>query len=104
MKGGDVMEFIVEPDRIIHRDAQNEIDAELVYSTIEDGKVWSIDSTNVSPELRGQGIAGMMLSQVVQMAKREHKLIRPVCSYAKKKFFMNPEYQKIEWHDGMPFS
>lgn len=97
------MEFIVEPERIIHRDEQNEIDAELVYTTIEEGRVWSIDSANVAPKLRGQGIAGMMLSQIVQMAKKENKLIRPVCSFAKKKFFMNPEYQKIEWHNDMQF-
>ncbi|QIL51128.1 N-acetyltransferase [Weissella coleopterorum] len=96
------MEFEIEPGRLLHRNEQGEIDAELIFSVIEDGRVWSIDSTNVAVQLRGQGVAGAMLTQLFEMAQQEHKLLRPVCSYAKKKFFVTPEYQKIEWHDGMP--
>lgn len=96
------MEFEIEDRRIFHLNLTQEVDAELTYQPLENGRVWSIDSTNVRPELQGQGVAGQMLALLVERAQQQGIKLRPVCSYAKKKFMQNAEYQKLEWHDGDP--
>jgi len=94
-----MMEFEFEPGRLFHKNAENVVDAEILFPAIEDGKVWSIDSTIVSSDLRGQGVAGALLAEVVERAKAENIKLRPICSYAKQKFLRTPEYQELEWHN-----
>ncbi len=89
------MEFTKEPGRLFH-ETDGELDAEILFPAINDGQTWSIDHTYVNPSLRGQGIAGQMLAEVVAMAEEAGVTLRPVYSYARKAFFMNPEYQKIQ--------
>ena len=55
----------------------------------------NIDHTFVSPELRGQSVAGNLLNHVVKMARNENLKIIPVCSYAVKKMTRNDEYSDI---------
>lgn len=54
-----------------------------------------IDHTFVSPELRGQSIAGKLLNKVVEKAREENLKIIPVCSYAVKKMTRNDEYEDV---------
>jgi len=54
-----------------------------------------INHTFVSPELRGQAIAGKLLNKVVEFAKENGLLIIPVCSYAVKKMTRNTEYNDV---------
>ncbi len=42
----------------------------------------TIDHTYVSVQLRGQGIARKLVMLVVEQARREGRLIVPLCSYA----------------------
>lgn len=56
--------------------------------------VIAIDHTFVSPELRGQSIAGKLLDEVVNFAKENNLLIIPVCSYAVK-VMSRPGYEDI---------
>ncbi|MDR3190825.1 MAG: N-acetyltransferase [Lactobacillaceae bacterium] len=93
------MEFIRETGRLYHENAAGDMDAEILFPAIENDTVWSIDATYVSPGLRGQGIAGQLLAEVVALAKQENKQLRPICKYAKEKFFRTPEYQALEWHN-----
>ncbi len=51
--------------------------------------------TFVSPELRGQNIAGKLLKATVEMAREENLKIKPVCSYAVVKLTRNDEYKDI---------
>jgi predicted GNAT family acetyltransferase len=89
------MEFLVEPGRLWH-ETDGVVDAQILFPAINDGKTWSIDSAVVAPDLRGQGIASEMLDQVVQMAKAEGVTLRPICSFARTKFFVTPEYQALQ--------
>jgi predicted GNAT family acetyltransferase len=57
-----------------------------------------IDHTFVSPELRGQSVAGKLLSEVVNFAKENNLLIIPVCSYAVK-VMSRPGYEDILYKD-----
>ncbi|MCF3943656.1 GNAT family N-acetyltransferase [Oceanobacillus alkalisoli] len=53
-----------------------------------------IDHTYVSDELRGQGIAGKLLEQVVLYAREHQKKIKPLCVFAKKRM-----EETVEYHD-----
>jgi predicted GNAT family acetyltransferase len=53
--------------------------------TFTESDIITIDHTYVSESLRGQGIAGKLLDEVVNYARKKNKKINPVCSYAKKK-------------------
>ena len=58
--------------------------AKLTYR-IEGEKLF-FESTVVSPELRGQGIAGKLFEAGVKYARENNYKIVPVCSYIVKKF------------------
>lgn len=92
------MEFTYEPGRLFH-ETDDIVDAEILFPEILGGAVWSIDHTYVDPELRGQGIAGQMLAEVVDRATKANVQLKPVCTYARQAFFRNPEYQKIAYKD-----
>ena len=61
----------------------NEI-AKLTYK--KEGEKLFFESTIVSPELRGQGIAGKLFDEGVKYARENGYKIVPVCSYIVKKF------------------
>ena len=61
----------------------NEI-AKLTYK--KEGEKLFFESTIVSPELRGQGIAGKVFDEGVKYARENGYKIVPVCSYIVKKF------------------
>lgn len=61
----------------------------------QEEKVIVINHTFVSPELRGQNIAGRLLNTVVEFAVENGLKIVPVCSYAVKKMTRNSEYEHI---------
>lgn len=54
-----------------------------------------IDHTYVSDELRGQGIAGMLLELVVLYAREHQKKIKPLCVFAKARMEATREYQDV---------
>ena len=58
--------------------------AKLTYR--KEGKKLFFESTVVSPELRGQGIAGKLFEAGVKYARENNYKIVPVCSYIVKKF------------------
>lgn len=89
------MEFTFEPGRLYH-ETDGQVDAEILFPAINDGQTWSIDYTFVDPALRGQGIAGQLLAEVVRRAQVDQVTLQPVCSYARMAFFRNPEYQALQ--------
>ena len=58
--------------------------AKLTYR--KEGKKLFFESTVVSPELRGQGIAGKLFDAGVKYARENSYKIVPICSYIVKKF------------------
>ena len=58
--------------------------AKLTYR--KEGEKLFFESTVVSPELRGQGIAGELFEAGVKYARENNYKIVPVCSYIVKKF------------------
>ena len=58
--------------------------AKLTYR--KEGEKLFFESTVVSPELRGQGIAGKLFDAGVKYARENGYKIVPICSYIVKKF------------------
>lgn len=68
--------------------------AEVTYIPSGEDKI-IIDHTFVSDELRGQKVAQQLIKKVVDFARQENKKIVPQCSFARKEFTKNEEYQDV---------
>lgn len=93
------MEFQYELGRLWHANEQGVVDAELRFSIINRGATWSIDEVRVAFELRGHGIAGELLAQLVERARNTGVTLKPVCSYARMQFFKRTDYQALQYKD-----
>ena len=59
---------------------------------IQDGKNFVITHVGVHPELRGQGVAGMITQAGLEYAKAQSLRVIPMCSYAAAYIRRNPQY------------
>ena len=59
---------------------------------LQDGKNFVITHVGVSPELRGQGIAGKIVEVGLEYAKERSLRVVPMCSYAAAYIRRHPEY------------
>ena len=84
------MELIYEAERIYYKNEQGRMVAEVTFHQRSD-RAMSIDHTYVSPELRGQGAAGKLLSAAVRRFRQRELKVVPVCSYAVAWFQDHPE-------------
>ena len=62
---------------------------------IQDGKNFVITHVGVSPELRGQGIAGRIVQLGLEYAKERSLRVVPMCSYAAAYIRRHPEYAEL---------
>jgi predicted GNAT family acetyltransferase len=62
---------------------------------IQDGKNFVITHVGVSPELRGQGIAGRIVQVGLEYAKEKSLRVVPMCSYAAAYIRKHPEYVEL---------
>jgi len=68
--------------------------AELTFVESGENRI-VVDHTYVSEELRGQGIAGKLVDEVVSYAREKNKKIIPLCPYAKEKIEKTQEYHDV---------
>ena len=87
------MEFTYEKSRIFLTDAAGAVIAEITFP-IEDG-VAVIDHTFVDGSLRGQGVAGKLVTAAANAVRACGLKVRPTCSYAAKWFADRPEQQDL---------
>lgn len=74
----------------------NENGEELGFiSFIDEGEVMTIDHTEVSPKLKGQGAGKKLVERAVQHARDEGKKVVPQCTFAKSVIDQNPEFQDV---------
>ncbi|WP_245850912.1 GNAT family N-acetyltransferase [Paenibacillus herberti] len=74
---------------------EGEIIGEITYVPSNEGKVWIVDHTYVSPEQRGQNLASSLLQAVVDEARQAGVKIEPACSYAAAQFKRRKDYADL---------
>lgn len=61
-------------------------------------QVIDVITTYVDEKYRGQGIAGKLFVELVNFAREENYMIKPSCSYIKKKLENSTEYKDIYYY------
>jgi predicted GNAT family acetyltransferase len=69
--------------------------AELVFSSSPDGRVVTLEHTEVSESLRGQGVARKLVEAAVAWARQKNVKLVPVCPYAKAVFDREPQFGDV---------
>lgn len=64
-------------------------------SYVPNGDVLTVDHTEVSPQLEGQGMGKKLVEQVVQYARDEGKTIDAQCPFASSVIEKTPEFQDV---------
>jgi len=89
------MEFTREPNRFYFNDQAGKLAGEITFPAIQAGQVWVIEHTFVRDDFGHQGIAGQLVTAVIDAARAEHKKIKPLCTYAKAFFDRHPEVADV---------
>ena len=84
------MEYQIEKNRIFAEDEDGKVLAEITFPETETG-ICTINHTFVDDSLRGQGIAGKLVSMAVNQIKQQQKKISATCSYAQHWLEKHPE-------------
>lgn len=58
-------------------------------------EIMIIDHTFVNPDFRGLGIAEDLVKHVVELARKEGKVIMPLCPFVAAEFKRKPEYADV---------
>lgn len=90
------MDFIHEKDRIYLEDENSNVIAEVNFPEDEKDKtVRIINHTFVDESLRGQGIANLLLEELVKDLRKNNLKCIPICSYAVKWFEKHEDEQDL---------
>lgn len=73
----------------------NVVMGEVDYPYINDNTV-NINHTFVDPSLRGQGIAGKLMTEVFKYLREHNLKVVCTCSYAVSWLEQHPEYQRLK--------
>ncbi|MFD1472526.1 GNAT family N-acetyltransferase [Companilactobacillus mishanensis] len=87
------MEIKQEEHRFYINDGE-EFVGEITFTPIKEGVI-SIDHTFVDKKYGGQGLAGKLLTAMLEYAEKENLKIVPVCEYAKANFDKRPEIRYL---------
>lgn len=88
------MNFKYESNRIYVEDAKGQVVAEITFPETSPGVV-NINHTFVDHSLRGQGVAGKLMSALVEKLSADGLQATCTCSYAIAWFKEHPEYQQL---------
>lgn len=88
------MEFVHESNKIYLANEEGNSIAEVTFPTVKE-QVVNVNHTYVDDSLRGQGIAGQLMEELVQQLKAENKKAVLSCSYAVKWFEKNKQYEDL---------
>lgn len=74
-------------------ESEDNVLAEMIY--IVEGDTFIVEHTFVSPTLRGQGVAGKLLDELLDYARVNKIMIKPVCPYVVSAFEKHPEWNEL---------
>ena len=84
------MEFKYEQHRIYLEDENGQMIAEIDFPMVEEGVV-NFNHTYVSDVLRGQGVAGKLMTAAIEVVVKNGWKMRTSCSYAAGWMAKHPE-------------
>ncbi|WP_342506753.1 GNAT family N-acetyltransferase [Sporosarcina sp. FSL K6-2383] len=84
--GGDAFAF--------RQEKEGELLAEITWTLL--GDVMVMDHTFVSPVLRGQGVAKLLLDRAADYARSNELKMEPVCSYVVSAFERYKDYDDVK--------
>ncbi len=84
------MEFIHRENEIVIENENGEMIAIALFPTVSNGVV-EIVRTFVSDVLRGQGVAGKLMEELIANLEKTNRKAIPTCSYAVGWFEKHPE-------------
>ncbi len=87
------MEFQYEQGRVYALDPTGALLAEVTFPV--SGGIANINHTFVDSSLRGQGVAGQLLSAAAAQIRAAGLKARPTCSYAVRWFSEHPEHSDL---------
>lgn len=67
---------------------------------IQDEDTFVITHVGVQPELRGQGVAGILTQAGLEFAKAKSLRVIPMCSYATAYIRRHPQYAELTKYQG----
>lgn len=88
------MEFIHERNRIYAENEEGMRVAEVTFPEYRE-QVVNVNHTFVDTSLRGQGIAGKLMEELVKQLKEENKKVILTCSYADMWFEKHKQYDDL---------
>ena len=84
----------VSANKTIYK-VEGKVMGEVIYPSINDNTV-NINHTFVDPSLRGQGIAGKLMTEVFKYLRKNNKKVICTCSYAASWLEQHPEYYELK--------
>jgi len=88
------MDFKYECDRIYLENKEGKTVAEVTFPQISNEEV-NVNHTFVDSSLRGQGMAGKLMTALATDLKKNNKKAKATCSYAAEWFEKHPEHNDI---------
>ena len=88
------MEFTHNKNQIVVYTPDYLVIAEVTFPALDEGTV-NIDHTYVDDVLRGQGVAGKLMTELVNELRQSNRKAVPTCSYAVSWFEKHPECSDV---------
>lgn len=88
------MEFTHYSNQIVLYDNNGQVIAEVTFPAVDKGTV-NVDHTFVDDSLRGQGVAGKLMQEVVSDLQSTGRKAKLSCTYAISWFEKHPELQEF---------
>lgn len=88
------MQFTQNRNQIALYTEQGTLAAEITFPYINENTV-NINHTFVDASLRGQGVAGKLMTELIQELKARNLKAVPTCSFAVNWFEKHPEYSDL---------
>ncbi|HAK05326.1 MAG TPA: N-acetyltransferase [Firmicutes bacterium] len=85
---------IQKDDHRFYMSDAHEMYAEIAFEIDGEGRI-VITHTFVAPNYRGQGLANVLLEEIIKMATNEQRLIIPQCEFAAKVLNSKPKYKHL---------
>lgn len=98
------MEITIEENeskgRLVAKKGELEL-GEMTYSIANDGKLIIVDHTGVNDGHQEKGVGKALFFEMVEMARREERVVMPLCPFARAMFEKNKDVWDVLRHNSL---